>query len=134
MSHRHSPRQRYNGRTNSDENRPPLVRAYSSTSSDSLPELSTHSYYELVPGSMIDARTYAVVDGYYSGHLQIAATREPRIHYDDRKWSKETSKGMGDGDTTQSALIMMAASLFGMSVLAGTVLFAYYILSCYGVY
>lgn len=135
MSHRHSPRHRHNGRPNADDNRPPLVRAYSSTSSDSLPELSTHSYYELVPGSMIDGRhTFAMMDEYYPNTAGATTIREPRIHYDDRTWSKETSKGLANGDAKQGALVMMAASLFGVSLLAGTVLFAYYILSCYGVY
>lgn len=83
---------------------------------------------------MIDGRrTYAVANGYYRGYDESGQRREPRIHYDDRKWSKESS-GLRNGDPKQSALVVMAASLFGISVVAGTVLFAYYILSCYGIY
>ncbi|MEX0747475.1 MAG: hypothetical protein WD275_05690 [Rhodothermales bacterium] len=131
MTHRQQPWHRHNG---SDPNRQPLIRANSSTSSDSLPELERTYYYELAPGTMInDHQTYVLPDSYQAnGHLS-AAYRQPRIHYDARTWSKH-DRTIRNADPKQGALVVAAVSLFAMSVVAGTVLFAYYILSCYGIY
>lgn len=127
--------QYYNERTGHDENRPPIIRAYGSTSGDSSPEVARKPYFELVPGSMIDgSRPSEPGAGYYPAHDYGDSAYAPRIHYDDRRWSKETSRGMRDLDAKQSALVVTAASLFGISILTGTVLFAYFILSCYGIY
>ena len=135
MNHRQYPRHRNNGRQENEYDRPPLIRTNASSSSDSLPEVQRTFYYELAPGSMLqDQYAYGMPEALQPVEAGRAAYREPRIHYDNRTWSKERSRTAKDVDPRQSALVVMAVSLFAVSVVAGTVLFAYYILSCYGIY
>ena len=131
MTQRQHPWQRNNG---FEPTRHPLIRANSSTSSDSLPEIERPYYYELAPGTMInDHQTYPAQDSFQVNGHTSAAYRQPRIHYDARTWSKH-DRSLRSADPKQGALVVAAVSLFAVSVVAGTVLFAYYILSCYGVY
>ena len=135
MNHRQYPRHGHNGRQENGHNRPPLIRAGASSSSDSLPEVQRTFYYELAPGSMMQEQyAYGMTDALQPVEAGRSAYREPRIHYDAATWSKHRSRTPKYVDPKQSALVVMAVSLFAVSVVAGTVLFAYYILSCYGIY